>query len=109
MNDVFKSISFILSRNGILIIEDPSLLECIKKVSYDQFYNEHIYLFSAISVSSLIKKFNLELFDIKNLKTHGGSIRYYIKKIENRDIKISNRIQKQLQNEKKFGLHKLVI
>ena len=49
LNDVFKSISCLLSQKGILIIEDPSLLECIKKVSYDQFYNEHIYLFSAIS------------------------------------------------------------
>ena len=52
----------------VLIIEDPSLLECIKKNSYDQFYNEHIYLFSAISVNNLIKKFNLQIFDIKNLK-----------------------------------------
>ena len=43
LNDVFKSISFLLSQKGILIIEDPSLLECIKKVSYDKFYNEHIY------------------------------------------------------------------
>ena len=108
LNDVFKSISFLLSQNGILIIEDPSLLECIKKVSYDQFYNEHIYLFSVISVSNLIKKFNLEIFDIKNLETHGGSIRYYIKKVENKDIKVSNKVQKQIQNEKKFGLHKLV-
>jgi len=108
LNDVFKSISFLLTQKGILIIEDPSLLECIKKVSYDQFYNEHIYLFSAISVSNLIKKFNLEIFDIKNLKTHGGSIRYYIKKVENRDIKISNKVKKQIENEKKFGLHKLV-
>ena len=108
LDSVFKSISLLLSKKGILIIEDPSLLECIKKISYDQFYNEHIYLFSVISVSNFIKKFNLEIFDLKNIKTHGGSIRYYIKKLENRDIKISNNVKKQLQNEKKFGLHKLV-
>ena len=29
LNDVFKSISYLLSKNGILIIEDPSLLECV--------------------------------------------------------------------------------
>ena len=80
LNNVFKSISFLLSENGILIIEDPSLLECLKKNSYDQFYNEHIYLFSAISVKNILKKFNLEIFNIKNLSTHGGSLRYYIKK-----------------------------
>ena len=75
LNEVFKSITYLLSNKGILIIEDPSLLECIKKNSYDQFYNEHIYLFSALSVKGLIKKFNLEIFDIKNLETHGGTLR----------------------------------
>ena len=43
LSDVFKSINYLLSQKGILIIEDPSLLECVKKFSYDQFYNEHIY------------------------------------------------------------------
>ena len=51
LNDVFKAISLLLSRDGILIIEDPSLLECIKKISYDQFYNEHIYVFSLMAIS----------------------------------------------------------
>ena len=80
LNDVIRSISYLLSKNGILIIEDPSLLECLKKNSYDQFYNEHIYLFSTISVKRLLDKFQLEIFDVKNLETHGGSLRYYIKR-----------------------------
>ena len=45
LEDVFRSIDKVLSEKGILIIEDPSLLECLKKNSYDQFYNEHIYVF----------------------------------------------------------------
>ena len=80
LKNVFKSISYLLSDNGVLIIEDPSLLECLKKNSYDQFYNEHIYLFSTVSVKELLSKFNLEIFDIKRLSTHGGSLRYYIKR-----------------------------
>ena len=107
LNEVFKSISYLLSSNGILIIEDPSLLECIKKNSYDQFYNEHIYLFSAIAMENLLKKFNLEIFDIKNLETHGGSLRYYIKRKNNKAIKINVSVKKQLSNEIRYGLHKL--
>jgi predicted TPR repeat methyltransferase len=80
LNEVFKSINLILSDEGVLIIEDPSLLECIKKNSYDQFYNEHIYVFSTIALKNLLKKFNLEIFDVKNLPTHGGSLRYFIKR-----------------------------
>ena len=78
----------------------------MKKNSYDQFYNEHIYLFSAISVKNLLNKFNFEIFDIKNLSTHGGSIRYYIKKKSNKNLRINNNVKKQIKNEIKYGLHK---
>lgn len=108
LDNVFHSIKNVLSDNGILIIEDPSLLECIKKTSYDQFYNEHIYVFSALSVKNLLKKFQLEIFNIENLNTHGGSLRYFIKKTKNKNIKINNSVKKQLDNEIKFDLHKLI-
>tara|TARA_B100001093_G_scaffold518184_1_gene602170 strand:- start:2770 stop:3954 length:1185 start_codon:yes stop_codon:yes gene_type:complete len=107
LDDVFSSINRLLCDEGILIIEDPSLLECIKKVSYDQFYNEHIYVFSALSVQNILKKFNLEIFDIKNLNTHGGSLRYYIKKKKNNKFKIHKSVKQQLKIEIKFGLDKL--
>ena len=106
LNNVFKSINHVLSKKGILIIEDPSLLECIKKNSYDQFYNEHIYLFSAISVKNLLKNYNLEIFDIKNLSTHGGSLRYYIKRKSNKLIKKTRQVNKQIHKEKQYGLNK---
>ena len=106
LKDVFKSIDLLLSTNGILIIEDPSLLECLKKNSYDQFYNEHIYLFSTLSVQNIIKNFNLEIFDLKNLDTHGGSIRYYIKRKTNKKLKILPNVEKQLKKELRFGLDK---
>ena len=54
-------------------------METMKKNSYDQFYNEHIYVFSAIALQNILKN-NLEIFDIENIKVHGGSNRYYIKK-----------------------------
>ena len=57
-----------MSENGVLIIEDPSLMECLKKTAYDQFYNEHIYVFSLISIMNLMKKYNLEVFDVKKIK-----------------------------------------
>ena len=106
LKKVFKSIDYLLSKNGILIIEDPSLLECLKKNSYDQFYNEHIYLFSTLSVQNIIKDFSFEIFDIKNLNTHGGSLRYYIKRKNNKNLRISSNVKNQLIKELKFGLGK---
>lgn len=106
LDDVFKSITKVLNENGVLIIEDPSLLECLKKNSYDQFYNEHIYVFSTIALKNILKKFGLEIFDIENLKTHGGSLRYFIKNVKNKKFKITTNVKNQLKAEINYGLQK---
>ena len=106
LNSVFKSICHVMSDKGILVIEDPSLLECLKNVSYDQFYNEHIYVFSLISINEVIKKHGLEVFDIEKLETHGGSLRYYIKRKSNNKLKINNKVKRQFHEELKFKLNK---
>jgi len=106
LNSVFNSIVHVLSDDGVLIIEDPSLLECFKKVSYDQFYNEHIYIFSLLSIKYLLKRYNLEVFNIERLSTHGGSLRYYIKKTSNNKFNINKKVKMQLDQELSFGLNK---
>jgi len=106
LNEVFKGINIILDDKGVFIIEDPSLLECIKKNTYDQFYNEHIYIFSYLSLSNALKKHNLEIFKIEELKIHGGSNRYFIKKIKN-NIKLHKSVNFHKNKEEKYGLNKL--
>jgi len=105
-NSVFSNISKILTENGTLIIEEPSLLETIKNNSYDQFYNEHIYVFSTIALQNILKKNNLEIYDVENINVHGGSNRYYIKKIQNKKIRPTLRFKKNIILEKKYGLQK---
>ena len=90
----------------MLIIEDPSLMECLKKVAYDQFYNEHIYVFSLMAIKNLIRKYNLEVFDVEKLMTHGGSVRYFIKKKWNFKIRINDNVKKQLKDELKYKMNK---
>ena len=103
---VFSNLFQILSDTGTLIIEEPSLLETIKKNSYDQFYNEHIYVFSTIALQNILRKNNLEIYDVENINVHGGSNRYYIKKKKNKKIKFSNKYKKNLSLTKNYGLHK---
>ena len=106
-NLIFANLSKILSDNGVIIIEEPSLLETIKNNAYDQFYNEHIYVFSTIALNNILKNNDLEVYDVENLKVHGGSNRYYIKKKKNKTFKISKRFQNNLKKEFNFGLNKL--
>ena len=105
LNDVFKSINIVLSTSGTLILEDPSLLECLKRNTYDQFYNEHIYVFSYLSLKNILRKHNLEIYKIENLDIHGGSNRYFIKRIIN-NIKIEISVKRQNKEEIKYGIDK---
>ena len=106
-NEIFKAVNNALSEKGILILEDPSLLKCLQNVAYDQFYCEHIYVFSTLALREILKNFDLEIFDIENTKTHGGSNRYYIKKKNNNIYKINNSVKIEIKKELAFGLDKL--
>jgi len=105
LKETISAIDISLSDNGIFVIEDPSLLEVLKKISYDQFYDEHAYVFSVLAISNLLLETELEIFDIQKLSTHGGSQRIYIKKKRNK-INISRRVNKAIKSELDFGMHK---
>ena len=106
INNVFKNINKILTDDGVFILEEPSFLECFKKNAFDQFYNEHIYVLSTISLTNILKNLGLKIFKIENVDVHGGSIRYYIIKEKNKLFKIHKSFKTQIQNEKKFKLDK---
>ena len=106
LNEIFKSINNALSDRGVLIIEDPSLLKCLQNLAYDQFYCEHIYVFSTLALREVLKNFKLEIFDVENTKTHGGSNRYYIKKKSISLYKINNRVKIEIKKELQFGINK---
>ena len=108
LEETFKAIENLLTTHGVFILEDPSLLKSLQKVSYDQFYDEHAYVFSITALKNLNEKTGLKIFDIEELKTHGGSNRVYFKKIDNKKIKISKIVNMHLSKERKFGINKLI-
>ena len=102
-NDLIKNMKKILNNNGVIIFEEPYLGAMYKKISYDQLYDEHIYMFSASSISKIYKPHGFKLIDAIHQKTHGGSMRYIIKKDHNQ--KISMRLKKILIMEKKLFIN----
>ena len=81
-----------------LFFEEPYLGSMYKKISYDQIYDEHIYMFSASSINKIYKKYDMCLIDAIPQKTHGGSMRYII--TNNLKVKQSTRLIKILKKEK---------
>ena len=105
INNVAEGMAKLIKEDGIIITEDPSLLEMIKKNSYDQIYAEHMYIWSLASMNSLFKKFDLEVFDIENNNFHGGCSRYFIGKKNKR--KISQNVITHSELESKIGIKKI--
>ena len=105
LKETFEAIEFSLSDNGVMIIEDPSLLSVIKNNSYDQFYDEHVYVFSALAISNVVEKYNLRLFDVEKTDTHGGSMRHYICK-KHAYYRTTIRLKSVINEEKKMKLNK---
>jgi methylation protein EvaC len=54
----------------------------------------------------LIKKYKLEVFNIEKLNTHGGSLRYYIKKVSNNKFEVYKKVKMQLNRELRYGINK---
>jgi methylation protein EvaC len=98
LNDLIMSLDKMLSKNGVFIFEEPYLGSMFEKISYDQIYDEHIYIFSASSVEKIFKLYDFELVDALPQTTHGGSMRYVVKR-KNKDKK-SNNLIKILEKEK---------
>ena len=78
LKDLIKGIDFLLGPKGFFIFEEPYLGSMFKKTSYDQIYDEHIFMFSVSSVKKVFNLFNFELIDVQPQITHGGSMRYVI-------------------------------
>ena len=74
-----------------------------KKVSYDQIYDEHIYMFSLSSIEKIYKLQNFELIDAIPQNTHGGSMRYILKR--KGQVKKSKRLINLLKMEKKNDIN----
>ena len=102
--EIGKASKTLLKEDGVLIFEDPYLGDMINKVSYDQIYDEHVFIFSALSVKNIFEISGFELIDVLPQETHGGSMRYVLCKKGIRSI--SENVINTIKVEKELGLDK---
>jgi methylation protein EvaC len=103
VHSIYDGIKSLLQEDGLFIFEDPYLGKVIEITSFDQIYDEHVFLFSALSVSNLANMHGLELVNVEPQITHGGSMRYTV---AHKGVKtVSTNVTNLIKNEKKLGLH----
>jgi methylation protein EvaC len=102
LENLIKGINFLLNQDGLFIFEEPYLGSMYEKTSYDQIYDEHIFMFSVNSIKKIFKIFNFDLINVLPQKTHGGSMRYVIGR--SGVHKINNNVSRLLKQEKKKNI-----
>ena len=103
INDTLKALKALLNKNGCINIEFPHLLNLIKFKQFDTIYHEHFFYFSLTSIIIIFKKYNLKIWKVEKINTHGGSLRIYAShsdEINNIDKSVEN----ILKEEKDFGI-----
>ena len=104
LNNLIEAVDLLLNKDGIFVFEEPYLGSMFEKVSYDQIYDEHIFIFSASSISKIFAKFNFFLIEAIPQITHGGSMRYVLKRFKNSE---NENLKKIFNYENEKNLNKI--
>ena len=100
LNNLITAVDHLLKKNGTFVFEEPYLGSMFEKTTYDQIYDEHIFMFSASSVSKIFEKFGFYLNDVIPQNTHGGSMRYIVSREKDKNNKnLSKVLTYEIENK----------
>ncbi len=77
LRDFMRGLKTLLKRSGTITVEFPHLLQLMAANQFDTVYHEHFSYFSLGTVLEIFRDHGLEIFDVEELSTHGGSLRLY--------------------------------
>jgi NDP-4-keto-2,6-dideoxyhexose 3-C-methyltransferase len=94
-----------LDKKGIIVISQNYLLSMLQINGFDNIGFEHLCYYSLSGMVKLADKCGLDIFDVQVNDLNGGSFRTYL--CHKGDYKIKKSVQKQLDEEKWYGLEGL--
>jgi nucleoside-diphosphate-sugar epimerase/2-polyprenyl-3-methyl-5-hydroxy-6-metoxy-1,4-benzoquinol methylase len=100
---IVNNVKKILKQNGTFIIEVQYLINTLLDCTFDNIYHEHVNYWCLHSLKKYFENFNFVIVDVEKIKTHGGSLRVFIKK-NKKKIKVNKKVKEILLEEKKIGI-----
>lgn len=107
INDFAKGVKIALKPGGVNTFEFPHLCKLVALNQFDTIYHEHFSYLSLTAVKAIFEKQGLEVFDVQELPTHGGSLRVFTKHKEDVSKIIEDSVQLLLEKEKSLGVDTL--
>ena len=106
LNDFVGGMKVLLSTNGLITMEFPHLMNLVDGVEFDTIYHEHFSYFSFYTVIKIFAAHELEIFDVDEISTHGGSLRIYAQHLSGPQP-LSSNVNTLLEKEKVKGMQTL--
>lgn len=105
LNGFVEGLKIIMKSDGVAVIEVPYLIDLIEKCEFDTIYHQHLCYFSITALDALFRRHSLFLNRIKRIPIHGGSLRLFVEKYENR----SDSVDELLRYESETGFKEVEI
>ena len=106
LNDFTAGMAHLLAPNGAITLEFPHLERLIVENQFDTIYHEHFSYFSLVTIERLAARHGLRIFDVEHLKTHGGSLRVYLCRVDAAH-KTSKNVGDLLAHERAIGFEQI--
>jgi 2-polyprenyl-3-methyl-5-hydroxy-6-metoxy-1,4-benzoquinol methylase len=106
--DFVGGIKIILNDKGVVTMEFPHLMQLVDNNQFDTIYHEHFSYLSFYTVKQIFESQGLEMFDVEELPTHGGSLRIYARHKEDTSKVIAENVSGLLKKETEKGLKRLI-
>ena len=94
LNAFVESTKIVLKPSGVITMEFPHLMRLIEGNQFDTIYHEHFSYFSFISVEKIFAAHGLTIYDVEELPTHGGSLRIYVRHVEDESKPVTASVTK---------------
>ena len=105
LHDFVAGLKIALKPSGMITMEFPHLMQLVDNCQFDTIYHEHFSYLSFMTVLSIFNHHDLELFDVEELPTHGGSLRIFARHANDFTRKISKNVNTLLEKEISRGLN----
>lgn len=104
INDFVEGLAILLKPEGVISLEFPHLLKLMQYVQFDTVYHEHFYYISLLALETVFAKYGLRIFDVEELKTHGGSLRIMATHVSSKSHLPQKSVAHIRENEISYGL-----
>ena len=104
INDFSNACRLLMKPSGVFTCEFPHLMNLISQHQFDTIYHEHFSYLSFGTVVNIFAKNGLNVFDVEEIGTHGGSLRVYAQCSDTGNQLVSNRVEDLYSREVSAGM-----